>query len=329
MRLFLVILLSLLAIGCRSKPRVQRETALLRAEILDLEDKYYLLKSKYDGVVNQVGEGETYYEGIIYEGDVIHNDIAPYEQSNEKLDSPMPRSDQNGPVNSERLPSPKSDTDQSNSMLDSRMMLGSSDIQIALPDVNGKELEVTGISINRDTTQGRDVDDIPGDDGIDLLVQQETSSGQVAFQTGELTVSLIDPAESSDRQRIGLWKFLPDETKLFFANDERGNRGILLHLPWDQSTPTNEELTLHVRFVTKDGHVLKTSGPLRINPPARGYSTKNPDVAKWTREDKRWIPAPDLPTTPDNASRWRTPTSSDAAPALKEAIKRPVWRPIR
>jgi hypothetical protein len=50
MRLKLIIigLLLLASTGCNSDPRCRRETALLRAEILDLEDKYFITKAQRD-----------------------------------------------------------------------------------------------------------------------------------------------------------------------------------------------------------------------------------------------------------------------------------------
>lgn len=395
MRLFLVILLCLLAFGCRSKPRVNRQTALLRAEFLDLEDKYYLLKSKYEGVMSQLGEdglvGDAYYDGdIIYEGDVILDNFAPIEgqqygdngiapsdpsinspngasstpgtssdvrsvvqppvRSGETLNSPEQQSEVISPENSEPLPVPKSNSDQLNLMLNAPGNLNSSDIEISFPRVINDDVDITEIVINRKTTRGQNVDGNPGDDGIDLLVQPKTADGLVEFQSGELTISVIDTAERADQQRIGLWKFLPEETKLFFASDEQGNRGILLHLPWDQSTPVNEKLDLHVRFITNDGRILKTSGTLRIKPPAQGYSAKHPDVARWTRHDSRWIPDPAPQMRTDDGAGWlgragpsterqafSRPANSGSPPArrlipsssAKAEIERPTWRPIR
>ncbi len=352
MRLFLVTLLCLMAIGCRSNPRVNRETALLRAEILDLEDKYYLLKSKYDGVISQLDEGQTtgesYYDGgIIYEGEINYGDGVPIQsgRSGGNLDNSTPRPDVSIPGNSDPLPSPIPDADGSSLLFNAPVTPGSSDIEVAMPQVINEAREITEIAIHRATTRGRDVDEIPGDDGVDLLVQPLTADGHVELQAGELTISVIDKAETPDRQRIGLWKFVPEETKLFFANDELDNRGILLHLPWDQSTPVNEDLELHVRFVSNEGPPLETSGTLRIHPPARGYSAKAPEVVKWTREDSRWIPAPDGLTKFSDGSPWREPRissnrsvgsptgplTSPTSPAIpaKSPNQRPVWRPIR
>ena len=44
----------LISIGCNADPSCRRETALLRAEILDIEDKYAVLQSKYESTATEL-----------------------------------------------------------------------------------------------------------------------------------------------------------------------------------------------------------------------------------------------------------------------------------
>ena len=60
MRLCLFLLPVLIAVGCNADPRCRRETALLRAEILDLEDKLALATA-----------GSPYTDGVISSGEII------------------------------------------------------------------------------------------------------------------------------------------------------------------------------------------------------------------------------------------------------------------
>ena len=108
----------------------------------------------------------------------------------------------------------------------------------------------TEIIINRSMTSGQDVNDSPGDDGLNLLLQTKDANGQIVLQGGELTVSLIDPKQ---RQRVGFWRFLAGETELFFVDKNENTDGILLHLPWDESVTRRARLLVHVSFVTPDG----------------------------------------------------------------------------
>ena len=70
MRISIAILLVvtiLLPVGCNSDLRCRRETALLRAEYLDLEDKYYSLLAQSDGstIVDGTGSVASEYEHAV------------------------------------------------------------------------------------------------------------------------------------------------------------------------------------------------------------------------------------------------------------------------
>ena len=143
----------------------------------------------------------------------------------------------------------------------------------------------TEIMINQSETSGKDVDGLPGDEGLNLLLQTKDSRGKIVLQGGELTVSVIDPKQ---RQRIGFWRFLAGETELFFVDRDQDTDGILLHLPWDESTPRRSRLLVHVQFVTQDGRTLTTSSDVRIKPPTGDYSPDDPQVINWTQSDALW-----------------------------------------
>ena len=431
MRVLFVILLSCFAIGCNSDPRCRRETALLRAEILDLEDKYYLLKSQHQNQLSQISNGtiqgeiysdahgiadgqildgsivgQPYYTdtGEIYsgqiDGDIIYDngsrlntaaptslsdypisvdnahpsvlssDMSPNRLTQPRINSPtsnnpMPTDQGQGrsviqPANESqidtfedlRMPELEDPTDLEGSSNPSRrqpgqLTLDGPEFSVGYDNRATESPIVTEVKINRDATRGHDVDGIPGDEGIDLLIQPKTADGSVEFLAGELTVSVIDPSQTAALQRIGLWKFLPEETELFFANDELGNQGILLHLPWDQSTPINSRLIVHVRFIAPDGRILKTSSELRVTPPTENYSVDDPLVAGWTKRDSRWIPNPALDAAEresdwvrsQNHNRIRVQTSpfdlnpSPARTRIKatpvKTRSKPRWRPVR
>ena len=143
----------------------------------------------------------------------------------------------------------------------------------------------TEIIVNRSMTSGQDVNDSPGDDGLNLLLQTKDANGQIVLQGGELTVSLIDPKQ---RQRVGFWRFLAGETELFFVDKNEATDGILLHLPWGESVPRRARLLVHVSFVTPDGRTLTTSSDVLIKPPTADYSAEDPTVINWTLQDDRW-----------------------------------------
>ena len=366
MRVILVTLLCLVAIGCNADPHCRRETALLRAEYLDLEDKYYQLKAKHESSKCEpyCGEGQIIYQGdagtddIIYEGEVIYetpsNGDAPSESSESssvlqpsaaqsddrgvesfnELEISLPE-EQSAPSDVHELPEPPID----GNVPQSNLKLNSPVVDVVSSRALRSTFEITDVVINRNASRGHDVDGILGDEGINLLIQPRTSDGRVVLQPGELTVSVIDPRVSPARQRVGLWKFLPAETELFFVNDEIGSRGILLHLPWDQSIPTNKKLDVHVRFITQDGRTLKTSTELRIEPPSPKYSANDPRVIGWTLRDPRWSAnSTRVPETTNRNRDWRPRVRSGAEQSTGRSIptveatseiEKPRWRPIR
>lgn len=98
MRFFVLLCcLGPLAAGCNSDPRCRRETALLRAEILDLEDKYYLMKEQRDQalavaegevvtqVVSQESGTDVIYDGFI-DGAIIYDE--PVQEQSRIIDQP-------------------------------------------------------------------------------------------------------------------------------------------------------------------------------------------------------------------------------------------------
>ena len=279
MRFLLATMFCFLAIGCRTDQRCQRQTALLRAEILDLEDKYYSLKAKHNavvGVADDAGQivGEPYYDGVIYDGGVIYDEFpqetityggevihdgnvvygepilgGPLESgattSGSAIDNVSPDievqqfgqegSGAQSVVEPQTDPSVPSEFPESNTP---EKLPAPADAQegdqlgLQINSPSTRSAMPTEIYLEPSSTRGRDVDGIKGDEGLELLIQPRTAAGKVKLQAGELTISLIDPAETPDRQRIGLWKFLSEETKLFFASAQQENQGILLHLPW-------------------------------------------------------------------------------------------------
>ena len=69
-------LLLVIAPGCQTASlQCQRETALLRAEILDLEDKYYALQSQQASMLNG-GHGNVISNGVIGSGVVLGTQVA-------------------------------------------------------------------------------------------------------------------------------------------------------------------------------------------------------------------------------------------------------------
>jgi len=337
MRLFfLAISCSFLAVGCRSYPTNQKEVVELRQEILDWQEDSYMNESESDRWKNKFDDLNQRFARL-------NDELNELKKQNNEPENDVPQPEEVPNQNK----TGQSDTTQprpDNATI-GRVAYNAAIPTPAPPEPALKIKTADSISVYSPPTTGINLDDIDGDEGVEIFITPQDDTGETVHSDGELTVSLIDPTASPDRQRIGLWKFVSEETKLFFAKDPSGERGILLHLPWEQSIPTNSSLDLHVRLVTPDGRTLKTKHQLTITPPEAGYSVDNSEIRRWTREDARWLPAFDeseiveqtrvaSKSTPNEV--WKP---SKKRPAVIEKSKaksspptipsKPVWSPIR
>ena len=352
----LLVLLAGTGSGCRSTSvQYQREMALLRAEIIDLEDKYYALKSKYergidgsemiinDGVVGSgvVNSPTTVSQYPVEDGQVIYTDefLEPviegdvYYDNQTYIDSPSmsPEAIQASP-DSGSIELPFQSAPESNSApldTDSRST-ESSQSQPAIPDASvGYEnmgvlfRDVDRIEILSQGTRGKDVDGIPGDEGIELLVTTVDANQEFVEATGELTVTVRDPLLGE----IGKWTFLPKELELFFSRDEFGNRGLLLHLPWIEQMPVSSNIDIRVKMLLNGIEYIATRN-LRISPPQA--AAPDDAIAVWTASDERWLTAgaskgTGTPTLQASTAPRRPPAKKGTA----KTVERPKWRPVR
>lgn len=332
----LALAICLFAGGCRTPgDQCERALALMRAEIVDVENKYAQLQSKYESTAAELSEytgqpvdmtfiddptisddslylgdpvlidGETYYEGAA-PGEMIY-DSAPGYQSSPTLIAPADPSNVIGSgvepaprASSPRLPQATPPPSGSGDLpLPGEGDEGAFNLQLESPSQSRQSIPTTSagyrrtsrplteVVVHRTATRPQNIDGVAGDDGVRLLIQPRTVGGRVSLEPGEMTISIVDPQQPAGSQRIGLWKFLPEETELFFVNDELGSQGILLHLPWEHATPQRSRLIVHVRYVGPAGNIFRTSSDLRIEPPPASYSAQHPAIMAWARQDWR------------------------------------------
>lgn len=325
MRLFfLAISCSLLAIGCRSNPSTQKEIVELRQEILDWEEYSFINEADLQRLRQENSELQDQLNNQKSETDKRPSEEMQGGGKMDQSDSTQPRRD---------------------SATIGQVAYNAEIPTLAPPEPALRMKKAHSISVYSPPTIGINLDKIDGDEGVEIFITPQDESGETVHSDGELTVSLIDPTATPERQRIGLWKFVPEETKLFFAKNPSGERGILLHLPWEQSIPINGSLDLHVRLVTPDGRTLKTKHQLKITPPDAEYSADSSAIRRWTREDPRWLPASGEPDVVEQAPEVSKPTSDKAwtiskkQPAKIKEPKtknpppvipaKPTWSPVR
>lgn len=312
--------------GCHSDPRCRRETALMRAEILDIEDKYAALKSRYEAnairlhsltgepIDQTIYSQESNYQDVVLEDEFLNEMII-----DEGYSSSAPIVDESGLLlsapqtivqpgyNGGIVPAESIPQVAPQRSIDSLPLPGDNSGQTG--DSTEFRLNVPGLNRFGNNGQARGASARLGQaTATEIVVNRSATRGQdVDGVLGDEGLNLMIQPRSANgrvvlqagdlsvslvdpklRKRIGFWRFLPEEVELFFVNDEIASEGILLHLPWDEATPQRARLLVHVEFVTTDGRVLKTSSDVLIRPPADDYSPGDPLVARWTQRDSRW-----------------------------------------
>lgn len=326
---FLVILLmlGLLNLGCGStSPRVRREIALLRAEIVDLENQYYTLKSMYrdetgrdpdfssfgmpDGKSrswrNSPGEtrhclecGQVHDPRLEYDHPLTIDNAAPPENI-EPIPAEGNRSLQPGESEYEQLDDPviemgpeevplpgdgqsqgfRQPADQASPVERSRNIQAGAAGRNAMAKVGG----LADFEIDSEATIGFEEDGVPGDDGVNVRLLADFGN-QPDRRVGELTFSVIDPDQPQATQRLGLWKYGPEEAAQLLRNSG-GKSTVEARLPWQKGPAQHENLLLFVRIRTPDGRNLERSASIVVRtektapgPSAAGFEDRPADPA--------------------------------------------------
>ncbi len=161
------------------------------------------------------------------------------------------------------------------------------------------------IFINPENTFGKDYDRNGEDDGVQLLIQPLDLQGRVINRAADLIVSILDPNEVGEAQRIGLWKFDAFQVESLVSTDPI-RPGLVLDLPWQRRLPTHKDLVVFVRYASSTGEKLETSLDIQITPPASNGDGKVLD------------------------SIARQPaTQREGQPRRNRTTNVPEWRPVR
>ena len=326
MRYWGLIFVALLAIGCSAGPRAQREIALLRAEMVDLEDQYFMLKSRYRdetghdpeftpnaGHASESWSGRDSFVESDYcvECGQIHDPQVQYDhpmtiegstQSNQFTD---PAQNSEGPNQRNSLPAqpeiqlPKDNAEEvepkpvtqpndgaakgqsSNFARRPPNKTKSGNLSGRIGGTNNKPLVSSGsrienIILNADSVSGYDNNGMAGDDGVNINIELQFSHHDSIGSPGEFTISVIDPEQPADKQRLGLWKFSRHQTDSMVSGDQ-GRPAFSTKLPWQNGPAEHENLLLFVRLKTDDGRTLEKSMQFNVQTAQSRNETGNQD----------------------------------------------------
>jgi hypothetical protein len=127
--------------------------------------------------------------------------------------------------------------------------------------------QVTNVFINPFHTTGVELDQQPGDDGIQLVLEPRNEAGQYVPDAGEMTIVALDPAAPGDAARVARWELSKTEVgKRLLAS--RGP-GIKLQLKWPEKRPDHGKLKLFVRYQSAEGRTIESQSDVFITLPGQ------------------------------------------------------------
>ena len=141
-------------------------------------------------------------------------------------------------------------------------------------DLSELHFQVVGLKINSLLTGGFNRDGQPGDDQVTLVFAAINQREQPVQLPGQVECELLDPSQSAEQKRLGLWTFDAAKTRVAWQKT-LGSFGYRFELPW-QSPPTNSDLELHVRFQSQHGDRFEASAPIRIALPKSTLGADQP-----------------------------------------------------
>ncbi len=160
----------------------------------------------------------------------------------------------------------------------SRVVLASATSTTSIQDAPPSRSEpqdrrVRGIEFHSTMCRGHNFDDKPGDDGLYLVLQPRNLDGATLNSTGELIVVVEDP--QNDDARIGRWVYSPKQLDELLE-PIGANQGFHIKIPWDQSTPSESEVEVHVKFTADDGTMSVNRKMIHLRKRTHAQSTWTP-----------------------------------------------------
>lgn len=259
--LFSVAALTLFA-GCNADPGSRREIALLRAELVDLENEYYALKSRCGDADNERGEiancddsGAVISDGDSWPAEGHSSGDAGSWYDPDTPTTPSGQAPATNPSGVEPVPE-EIDLSPAAPLPGEP---GSSGQSGALRRGQPAQSSPAEILFVGDQTQARDQDGDGKPDGIEAGFVLLDASGQSVTGPARLVFSLMDDALPSGQQRLGLWEH--NAATVGAARPASDTQRVFL--PWQGSRPEHEELWLFVRLVGS-GSSSEASTPVRL-----------------------------------------------------------------
>jgi hypothetical protein len=294
--LILVVLCSTL-VGCRRDPYVDAYFDMLNAEKRILEDRLYEAEYNYEKTLRELEacrakptpnrardqqEEDDRRVPPSETPDLPEVELPPgFSRSDGRLTD-----DRFRPVGTGVLPSahdPPSRVDSNRS---------------PTPDTNSPaeplDIRVAAIHLNPRCTGGIDLDGMPGDDGLSVLIEPRNALGQFVGEPAAVSIVLLDPLQRGDRARFARWDFDRSAAQRMMKNQGL-DRGLHVRVPWPDVPPTTDRLHLFVRYTTDDHRILEADREILIRAPELVADRWTPRVENRVSRTAQRTPSASIP----------------------------------
>lgn len=136
------------------------------------------------------------------------------------------------------------------------------------------------ITIRPQEFHGLQLDDLPGDDGVRIVLQPRDSSGNLVLKANDIQVTLIDTskiatdaddsAQYPEGKVVGSWAFPKKQINQFLVanldlNQPAAQAGIPLKLSFAGKIPSSDQLLAIVTYKSSNGRQLMTKEVVRLD----------------------------------------------------------------
>lgn len=133
-----------------------------------------------------------------------------------------------------------------------------------LPEQTQALARISGLSINRLMSGGKDQDGDQADEALQLIVAPHDADGDLVKVAGQMEIEAYDMSRTGEDKRVGRWVFDSGEARKHWHSGFLSS-GFQFHLPWEQ-TPGGKEILVHARLVTSDGRQFDTNQTINVRP---------------------------------------------------------------
>jgi hypothetical protein len=354
-------------VGCQSSASVGKNQLVVR-ELRLQEDRIYELEDAVEHYEMEVAALERENETLKQErtrGD--HGDSLEKKREPKRSILPSPSKLFQKPPEKELTPPPEVDFGSGADATHSRRgpqkplslsgLLKSSQVVPADHEVaEPEDPNVYDIAFNTRLTGALPREAFNGRGGVMVVLEPHNEQGELVGPQGDISIVVMDPAETGKSQRIARWDFTSRQALRYYKKTPLGT-GYHFELPWSGHPPTHADLHLFVRLATPRGDDLTIDTPLQLtnskskanvqraefaqqedaegegsNRVARGKSPM--EILQQLKEAVGPDKAPSADEAFDNKAAGETEPQAEEVPRTVEkpvrtARSKPAWRPER